>query len=184
MVEKNPWTFLSRKKIYSNPWIELEEDQVLDPSGKAGIYGVVHFKNIAVGVIPIDAEGYTYLVGQYRYPLSAYSWEIPEGGCPKTESPLAAAQRELLEETGLRAKKWRSLLQLHTSNSVTDESGIVYLAQELSQGQAQPESSEELRLWRLPLAQAIEMALNDKITDVISQAALFKLKILIDKDEL
>jgi len=135
---------------------------------------VVSFKNMAIGVVPVDAEGYTYLVGQYRYTLNAYSWEIPEGGGPMHEHPLDTAKRELLEETGLIAATWIDLGLLHTSNSVTDEFGFAYLAQDLTQGQATPEETEDLRVWRLPLKEAVEMCMRAEITDSLSLAGLLK----------
>src|ERR687889_405716 len=124
---KNPWLSVSSKRVYDNPWITVREDRVVRPDGESGIYGVVHYKNIAVGVLAIE-EDHVYLVGQYRYPLDRYSWEIPEGGCPEGEEPLAAARRELEEETGLRAEKWEKMCEADLSNSVTDEVAVLFLA--------------------------------------------------------
>ncbi|MGF1533397.1 MAG: NUDIX domain-containing protein [Bernardetiaceae bacterium] len=169
---KNPWQTLTSKHIYDNPWISLREDQVINPNGGQGIYGLVHFKNKALGIIPVDDRGYTYLVGQYRYALSAYSWEIPMGGGPLAEDILEAAQRELREETGLSAKNWKQILHLHTSNSVTDEEGFVFLAQDLQQGETEFEDTEQLEIWHLPLVEAVAMALDGRITDGISVAGL------------
>jgi len=174
----NPWKLLGSKIQYDNPWIRVEEDSVINPSGAQGIYGRVHFKNVAVGIIPIDEEGNTWLVGQYRYPLNDYSWEIPEGGCPSGESELDAAKRELKEETGLTAKKWEKLLRIHTSNSVSDERGIVFVAKDLTLGKTQFEDTEDLKIKKLPLEEAFQMVLDGKITDSISMAALLKLKVL------
>src|SRR5688572_17803927 len=129
--EKNPWITLSGEEKYDNRWINVTEYQVINPSGGRGIYGKIHFKNKAIGVIPVDDEGNTWLVGQYRYTLNAFHWEIPEGGAPQGEDPLEAAKRELQEETGLTATKWSVLTRLHTSNSVTDEEGIIFLAEDL-----------------------------------------------------
>ncbi len=172
----NPWTTLSSRIVYSNKWIELYEHEVINPSGGKGIYGKVHFKNKAIGIVPIDENGYTWLVGQFRYTLNAYSWEIPEGGGPLHESPLAAAQRELEEETGLRAKKWTELMRIHTSNSVTDEEGIIYLAEEISEGVRNPEETEgDLIVKKLPLSEAIAMVMRGEITDSMSVAALLKI---------
>src|SRR5918998_3074540 len=112
----NPWLTVSSRRVYDNPWITIREDQVIRPDGEPGIYGVVHFKNIAVGVLAVEGE-FVYLVGQYRYPLDSYSWEIPEGGCPEGEDPLDAARRELEEETGLRARRWEKMGEAHLSNS-------------------------------------------------------------------
>lgn len=172
---KNPWITHQTTEQYDNPWIRVTESAVTNPGGGEGIYGVVHFKNIAVGIVPVDAEGYTWLVGQYRYTLEQYSWEIPEGGCLKDkEVPLKAAQRELLEETGLRAQHWKEILRLHTSNSVCDEEGVAYIATGLTKGRAQPEETEELQLRRLPLSEAVEMVRRGEITDALSMIALLR----------
>jgi hypothetical protein len=118
-MEKNPWKTLTQEVKYENPWITVEEHQVLNPSGGEGIYGTVHFKNKAIGIVPVDAEGNTWLVGQYRYPLDEYSWEIPEGGCPVGEDILEGARRELKEETGLSANSWENIMRIHTSNCIS-----------------------------------------------------------------
>ncbi len=170
----NPWRVLASAVQYQNPWISVREDQVLNPAGGPGIYGVVSMKNKAIGIIPVDAEGNTWLVGQYRYPLNEYSWEIPMGGGPVELDVLESAQRELREETGLLAARWTRIARLHTSNSVTDEEGFVYLAEELTLGETEPEETEDLRLWKLPLAEAVRMAMDDRITDGISVAGLLK----------
>ncbi len=180
--EKNPWTTLGSKAIYENPWIRVTEHQVLNPSGGEGIYGVVNFKNIAVGIVPLDIDYNTWLVGQYRYPLGEYSWEIPEGGCAgDKESLLESAKRELQEETGIIAEKWTELLKMHTSNSVTDEVGYAFIAQYLTFGNASPEDTEELQIRKLSLDEAVEMCLNNEITDSLSVMALYKAKMLRDK---
>src|ERR1700722_8243186 len=134
MSESNPWKTKATRVVYDNPWISVSEDEVDQPDGKPGIYGVVHFKNKAIGILPIDDEEKTWLVGQYRYPLNQYSWEIPEGGCPANEEPLQAAQRELLEETGLTAANWQLMGTSHLSNSVSDEQAFYFLATSLQQG--------------------------------------------------
>jgi 8-oxo-dGTP pyrophosphatase MutT (NUDIX family) len=168
----NPWKTLATKPIYSNPWISVREDQVLNPSGGKGIYGVVSFKNLAIGIVPVDNEGNTWLVGQYRYTLQEYHWEIPEGGGPLGIEPLESAKRELLEETGITANKWTFLSNIHTSNSVTDEVGYLYLAQDLIFGTSSPEETEQLRIWKLPLNEAIDLVMQGKITDSLSMAGL------------
>ncbi len=170
----NPWQTLSEREAYANPWIQVSHREVINPSGGAGIYGVVHFKNVAIGIVPLDAEGYTWLVGQYRYTLQRYTWEIPEGGGPLGTDPLASAKRELLEETGITAHCWTPLLELHTSNSVTDEYGVAYIAQELEMGLAQPEETEDLRVRRLPFQEVVEMVLQGDITDALSMIAVLK----------
>ena len=171
---KNPWKTTDSKQVYENPWISVREDQVINPNGNPGIYGVVSFKNLAIGIIPIDDSNNTWLVGQYRYALESYSWEIPMGGGPIGISPLKSAQRELREETGLSANKWTELLRIHTSNCVTDEFGITYLAQGLSQGETDFDDTEDLKIRKLPLKEAIEMVMNGEITDSMSMAALLK----------
>ncbi|MBK8442228.1 MAG: NUDIX hydrolase [Sphingobacteriales bacterium] len=175
----NPWTTLSVQEMYDNNWIQVTHETVLNPAGGAGIYGKVHFKNWAIGVIPLDAEYHTWLVGQYRYPLQQYSWEIPEGGCPLHSDPLATAQRELLEETGITAHRWTTLLDIHTSNSVTDEFGTVYIAQDLQFGAAQPEETELLQVRRLPFEEVFNMVMNGYITDSLSVAGILKAHIWI-----
>ena len=173
MNHKKDWKTLKKDEIYENPWIKVEHHDVINPSGGNGIYGVVRFKNIAVGIIPVDENGMTYLVGQYRYALDEYSWEIPEGGCPKGEDPLDAAKRELLEETGLVAAKYQVILpKFYTSNSVTDEYGIIYLATGLTQGKSNPEATENLEVKKVPLTEAIGMAKDGRINDLMSVAGL------------
>jgi 8-oxo-dGTP pyrophosphatase MutT (NUDIX family) len=168
----NPWKTLSVNEVYSNPWISISHREVINPGGGNGIYGVVSFKNLAIGIVPVDENFNTYLVGQYRYTLNQYSWEIPEGGGPMGEEPLETAKRELLEETGLEAKEWVLLNSIHTSNSVTDEYGFVFMARNLVQGIAEPEETEDLKIWKLPLVDAIAMVENGQITDSLSIAGL------------
>lgn len=174
----NPWTILCSKPIYENPWIRVVEHDVLNPKGKPGIYGVVHLQHIATGVIPIDADGCTTLVGQYRFPLKQYSWEIPEGGGKPGVPPLESAQRELAEETGLLAREWLPLLTMHLSNSITDEVAHTFLAWDLEQGIAEPEDTEELQLRRVPFRDAYAMAMRGDITDAMAVASLLKARLL------
>jgi 8-oxo-dGTP pyrophosphatase MutT (NUDIX family) len=171
--DENPWQRISSRLIYDNPWIRVREDSVIRPDGMPGIYGVVHYKNIAVGVLPIEGDD-VYLVGQYRYTLERYSWEIPEGGCPFGEDPLVAAQRELKEETGLSARHWRRMGAAYLSNSVSDEYAIWFLATGLTQGVSQPEGTERLRVRRVPFAEALRMALAGEITDALSLLAIMQ----------
>lgn len=176
---ENNWQTLSSTVVYENAWIAIKHEDVINPSGNKGIYGVVSFKNTAIGIIPIDAEGNTWLVGQFRYTLNEYSWEIPMGGGAKQYTFLEAAQRELKEETGFTAAKWTELMKLHTSNSVTDEVGYVFLAEELTAGEAQPEETEKLNVWKLPLKEAVQMVMDGKITDAISVAGLLKAALIL-----
>lgn len=183
--EENPWTTLKKETKYDNPWINVTEHKVINPAGGDGIYGVVSFKFIAVGIVPLDEDYNTWLIGQYRYPLEEYSWEIPEGGCEiGKETVLECAQRELEEEAGLKAEKWTEILKMHTSNSVTNEVGYTLVAQGLSQGQAAPEDTEELQVKKVSLNEAVEMCMRNEITDSLSVISLFKTKMLIDRGEL
>ena len=169
----NPWTTLASKPVYDNPWIAVREDQVIRPDGSPGIYGVVEFKNRAVGVLAYE-EGDIYLVGQFRYTLNQYSWEIPEGGCPEGEDPLDAAKRELQEETGFTAANWELLGTSHLSNSVSDELAIWYLATDLTPGAHNPEGTEELEVRRVGVNEALKMVLSGDITDAISKMAILQ----------
>jgi len=169
---ENPWTTLRRQPVYENPWIAVREDQVLRPDGSPGIYGVVHFKNRAIGVLPVEDDGSIWLVGQHRYPLNAFSWEIPEGGCPKGESPEAAARRELAEETGLSAASLEQIAVAHLSNSVSDELAIVFRASGLTPGEASPEGTERLHARRVSWGEAWKMLQRGEITDSMSVIAL------------
>ncbi len=166
--QKNPWRTLESREVYENPWILVREDTVIRPDGNPGIYGVVHFKNRAIAVVPVDDEGYIHLVGQYRYPLGCYSWELPEGGCPHDEETLNAARRELLEETGLVAKQWLLLGTARLSNSVSDEEAFCYLATGLTQHDARPEGNEKLEHRRVAVEEAVRMVEEGDITDALS----------------
>ncbi|GAB3696088.1 hypothetical protein GCM10027592_18760 [Spirosoma flavus] len=173
-TNENPWQTLNSSVKYENPWLSIRHEDVVTPAGTPGIYGVVSFKNKAIGVIPLDDEGNTYLVGQYRYPLNEYSWEIPEGGSPLGTDPLESAKRELKEETGLEARTWTKIARIHTSNSATDEEGFLYIAEGLEQGEHAPEETEDLRVWKLPLSEAVAMVMNSQITDSLSVSGLLK----------
>jgi 8-oxo-dGTP pyrophosphatase MutT (NUDIX family) len=176
----NPWKILSEKEEYDNPWIKVTEYAVINPAGGKGIYGKVHYKNKAIAVLPLDNQLFTYLVGQYRFPIDQYSWELPEGGCPEGIIPLEAAQRELEEETGLKAQSWQLLFDMHLSNSVSDEHAMVYLAWDLEQGEASPEDTEDITVKRVSFEEAYNMVEDGQITDSLTVAAILKVKIMID----
>lgn len=177
-ASQNPWQVLGEKIVYDNNWIKVTEYDVINPSGGNGIYGKVHFKNIAVGVLVLDDEWNTWLVGQYRFPLDLYSWEIPEGGGALEVDPLESAKRELMEETGLVAREWLLLLELHLSNSVCDEAARVYLARGLEQHTAMPEETEQLIIRKMPFSEAYAMVEDGRITDAISVAAIQRARLL------
>jgi 8-oxo-dGTP pyrophosphatase MutT (NUDIX family) len=172
MSTENNWKTLNSKTVYSNAWVEVDHREVINPSGNEGIYGLVKFKNKAIGILPIDAEGYTYLVGQFRYAIDEYSWEIPEGGGILGTDALESAQRELKEETGLVAKKWSKLARIHTSNSATNEEGFLFIAEDLTQMDAEPEDTEVLQIRRVLLSEAVEMVMRSEINDSLSVCAI------------
>lgn len=173
---ENPWRTTSSREVYENPWIRVREDEVIRPDGEPGIYGVVHFRNVAVGVLAVEGDE-LYLVGQYRYTLERYSWEIPEGGCPEGEDPLEAARRELEEETGLRARQWERMGEAHLSNSATDEYAVWYLATGLTRGERRPEGTERIEVRRVKLREALRMALAGEITDALSLLAVMQFQL-------
>jgi 8-oxo-dGTP pyrophosphatase MutT (NUDIX family) len=174
----NPWTRLARRVAYENAWITVWHDDVRRPDGKPGVYGVVHYRNRAVGVVALDEQDRVLLVGQYRYTLDLYSWELPEGGAASDEEPLAAAKRELQEETGCTAAHWQELLRAHLSNSVSDEEAIVYLARGLTDGPAEPEGTERLQVRRVPFAEALTMVERGEITDAMSVIGLQRVALM------
>lgn len=182
--KENPWKILSKEVRYDNPWISVVHHDVLNPAGNPGIYGKVHFKNKAIAILPLDHDYNTWLVGQYRFTLQRYSWEIPEGGGALHDEPLAAAKRELHEETGITAEHWTPLVHLHLSNSVSDEEAFGFIAQDLKTGRAQPEETEQLALIKLPFEEALQHALDGHITDALAVACLLKAARLIEQGEI
>lgn len=169
-----PWQRQSRTRIYDNAWIRVSHDQVINPSGKEGIYGVVHYKNKALGVVALDPENRVYLVGQHRYPLDLWTWEIPEGGVPAFEDSLAGIQRELREETGASSEKWILLAQdLMLSNSVSDEKAELWLCLDCREGESSPEETEELQVQKIPIQEALARVESGEIKDAMSVMALF-----------
>lgn len=180
-MKPNPWKKLTEKTVFDNPWIRVETHDVVNPGGGKSIYGKVHFKALAIGILPIDQEGNTWLVGQWRYTLNEYSWEIPMGGGDLAIDPVESAKRELKEETGLSANQWSELLKLHTSNSVTNEVGYAYLAQDLTEGETAFEETEDLEVRKLPFWQAHEMVMSGHITDSLSVATILKYGVILSK---
>ncbi len=174
--QPSPWRQLESRPIYSNSWLSLREDQVVHGNAEPGIYGVVEPTGLALGVVPIDGQGFTWLVGQYRYPLGCYSWEIPEGGGDPGLEPRAEAARELREETGLSASTWQHLMTLHTSNCFTSERAEIFVATGLTLGEPDPDPTEKLQLCHLPLSAAQALARRGVITDAMSVSALLKLE--------
>jgi 8-oxo-dGTP pyrophosphatase MutT (NUDIX family) len=183
-LTKNPWITKTTETVYESAWIRVDRSDVVNPAGNPAVYSVVHFKNLAIGVLPVDGEGNIWLVGQYRYPLQAYSWEIPEGGGHPEVDPVESAKRELKEETGIVASKYVEFQRLHLSNSATDELSITFLATGLSFESSEPEESEVLQLKKLHLDEAFSWCMQGKITDAISVAAILKARWLYDRGEL
>ncbi len=175
MNKDSPWRTLSSKVVYDNNWLSLIEDQCLGPNDLPTKYTYLHCKKVAVGVIPIDPFGYTWLVGQYRYPLKTYEWEIPMGGSEVGEDLLDCAQRELAEETGLKANQWEKILELALSDCITDELACVYLAKDLTMGIATPEDTEKLTIKKVLFSEAVEMVMAGEIRDSVSVAAILKI---------
>jgi 8-oxo-dGTP pyrophosphatase MutT (NUDIX family) len=172
------WKKISSRTVYENDWMRVLEDHVRNPGGGENQYGYVHFKNRAIAIVPLDDDGNTWLVGQDRYTLGEYSWELPMGGAPLDEAPLDAAKRELREETGLSASRWSEVMRLHTSNSITDELGIVYVAEGLTEGETAFEETEDLQIRKLPFADAVQLVHRGEITDAISVAAILRVSSL------
>lgn len=172
----NPWRTHRSRQVYDNPWITVREEDATSPGGRPALYGVVSFKKLAIGAVPLTADGRVHLVGQWRYTLDAFSWEIPEGGGEPGADPLDEARRELLEETGLEAADWREILRLHTSNSVTDEAAVIYLATGLNRASApRPEDTEsDMEQACIPFMEALDWIADGRITDAMSAAGLFR----------
>jgi ADP-ribose pyrophosphatase len=178
---KNPWKTLQTELKFETPWIKVVKHDVINPAGNPGLYGVVNFQNLAIGVLPLDKDYNTWLVGQWRYPLNEYHWEIPEGGGAFGIHPIESAKRELKEETGIEATEWHYLCHLALSNSATDEIAHIYAAKGLTFGESEPEESEDLTVKKVNFTTAFEMVMEGKITDAMSVVAILKAKILIDK---
>jgi ADP-ribose pyrophosphatase len=185
MLLRGPWGVRSIETRYENPWIRLDHHEVMTPGQREGIYGVVHFKNVAIGIIPLDEANNTWMVGQYRYPHESYSWEIPEGGGPLALPPLESAQRELREEVGLAARHWDLILEMDLSNSVTDERGLIYLARGLSEvGPPTPDHDEQLALRKLPFKDLYEQVMAGEHRDSLTVAGVLKLQHLLERGAL
>lgn len=183
-MDRGPWKIVSTKEHYDNPWVNVVEHQVINPAGNPGIYSVVHFKNLAICVLPLDDQCNTWIVGQYRFPLAEYSWEIPEGGGPLNIDPLESAKRELLEECGIIAQQWIKIAEAHLSNSGTDERALIYVAKNLSFHTAQPEETEVLQVKKIPFDELFKMVMNGEITDAPTIIAVLKAKLLIENGEI
>ena len=180
----NPWKTLSKEIRYESPWIKTEEHQVINPSGKQSIYSKVHFKNIAVAIIPLDDDYNTWILGQFRYPTQTYEWEVCEGGCPEGTSPLETAKRELLEECGITALHFKLIMEMQLSNAASDETSATFIAKGLTFGESEPEETEQLTIKKIPFSELFEMTMRDEIRDALSVASILKTKLMIEAGEI
>ncbi len=180
MEERGPWKTVSIEERYATPWIAVSHHEVIDPSGAPGIYGVIHFKNLAVGVIPLDEDLNTWIVGQYRYPIQAYSWEIPEGGGRRDLPPVESAKRELREEVGIVAGTWTEVLRMDLSNSASDEEAVIFVAQDLSFHEPEPDHNEELAMRKVPFRELFDRVMSGELRDSLTVAAVLKVQRLLD----
>ncbi|MGB3524345.1 MAG: NUDIX hydrolase [Flavobacteriales bacterium] len=179
MKKRGPWTTLSEKLAYETPWISVAHHEVIDPGGKHGVYGVIHFKSLAVGVIPLDEEMNTWIVGQYRYPMEAYSWEMPEGGGDRNAPAVESAKRELREEVGIEAEHWTEILQMDLSNSASDEKAVIFVARGLTFHAPEPDHDEELEQRKLPFMELYEMVQRGEVRDSLTVAAVLKVRLMM-----
>lgn len=175
----NPWTVTDKHIAYENAWLKVTHHDVLNSAGNKGVYGVVHFKHIAIGVVALDEHKNTWLVGQFRFPLNKYTWEIPEGGGKLDVDPLESAKRELLEETGIEANNWQLIQQLQLSNSATDEIAFLFLATDLTFLKPMPDEGELLDVKKIPFNEAYQMVQEGEIEDSLSVAAIQKVKLMM-----
>jgi 8-oxo-dGTP pyrophosphatase MutT (NUDIX family) len=180
----NPFTIHTTREIYDNPWVNVVEHKVSNHRGKPGIYSVVHFKNLAIGILPLDENNNTWIVGQYRFPINIYSWEIPEGGGPELIDPLESAKRELLEECGIKAERWQKISECYMSNSGTDEKCYLFVAKELSFHESAPDENEVLEVKKIPFDELYRMVMENEVTDALTIMAVLKAKILMDSKKL
>ncbi len=171
-----PWKAGDERVVFESNWISVTEQTATAPTGNPARYGLVRFKNIAIAVLPIHDDGTVTLVGQHRFPLGDYTWELPEGGSPMGEDPLDGAKRELAEETGLVAAEWREIMRAQLSNSITDERMIGYLALGLSEGPHPhaADDTEAIALVRAPFREALDAAMAGHLQDMLTVAMLLR----------
>ncbi len=170
----NPWIVKGMTRAFENDWFRIDEHDVIRPDGAKGYYGVIRVRRLAVGVLPIDAEGCVHLVGQWRFPLARYSWEMPEGGAEPGEDARSCAQRELAEETGLRAREWLQVLEMDLSNSLTDEQAVIFIATDLTAGEADPDPTEVLKRRKAHFLDVLGRVASGHIRDSLTVAAVLR----------
>ena len=169
-----PWRDHGARTVFDNPWMTVTEHAATAPTGKPATYGKIHFKNLALAVLPLHGDGTVTLVGQHRFAMMDYVWEIPEGGGPLDVDPLESIKRELREEAGLEAADWRELLRFQISNSLTDERGIGWLAMDFTPAPTDPDATEAIAVERVPFREALDAVLSGWITDAMSMAMLLR----------
>jgi 8-oxo-dGTP pyrophosphatase MutT (NUDIX family) len=177
MAMQNPWSTLSSRVVYRNPWLALREDKVIRPDGKEGIYSVIEIRP-SCGIIAINENDQIALVGQWRYVHNKYSIEIPTGGSEQGETPLDAAKRELREETGLTAEDWTALGTVDNSNGATTDVAHLFLARNLTTGPSVPQGDEHVELRWTPFTDAVLSVMKGEITESVSVAAILKTELL------
>jgi 8-oxo-dGTP pyrophosphatase MutT (NUDIX family) len=182
--QRGPWTVEKHRLVYENPWMSVVEHEVIRPDGRPGLYGVMSPKHVAIAILPVRADGSVVLVGQHRFALDAYSWELPEGGGDKGDIPVECAARELREETGYRAERWQEVLRMDLSNSITDEQAIGYLATDLTAGDAEPEGTEVLTVREVHFREAVQEVAKGEITDALTVAMLYRAYYMAQQGEL
>ena len=182
--ENNPWKFISSKEIYKNPWLRLREDQVIRPDGEKGVYSVVETR-VATGVVAFDEDDNVIMVGQYRYPLDEYSWEIVEGGAEQDEVPLEAIKRELVEEAGIVASEWESLGgEIFLNDCISSERCFLFVARGLNSVGSHPEGTEVLKIKKIPFNEVLKMVLNGQIKDSMTIMAILLVNQIRSKSNL
>ncbi len=170
----NPWTLKRKTQPFENAWFRIDAHEVVRPDGADGTYDVIRIRRLAVGVLPIDADGAVHLVGQWRFPLERYSWEMPEGGAEPGEDALECAKRELEEETGLSARTYQRILEMDLSNSLTDETAVIFIATDLTPGVASPEGTEVLERRTASFAEVLSRVVDGRIRDSLTVAAVLR----------
>lgn len=170
----NPWIVKGVTHAFENDWFRIDEHDVIRPDGEKGYYGVIRIRRLAVGVLPIDADGRVHLVGQWRFPLARYSWEMPEGGAEPGEDARACAERELAEETGLRAAGWMQVLEMDLSNSLTDERAVMFIATGLRAGEAAPDETEVLKTRSAHFLDVLARVADGRIRDAMTVATVLR----------
>jgi 8-oxo-dGTP pyrophosphatase MutT (NUDIX family) len=182
--EDNPWTTLSTEPRFEDDFVRVDDHRVINPAGREANYGVVHFKNIGLRILPVDAEGQTFLVGQYRYGADYFSWEFPAGNQDPGEDSRDGAKRELREEIGQIATEWLDLAEIVPSGSITDQRERSYVAWDLHKAEQDLDEQEAIRVKRLPFAEAVRMAVSGEIRDAGSIVALLLIDAKLRRGEL